>query len=239
MQKDWIKILGGVISLGLILALFWISLDQLRFASNRGRFVVAVVRDSLQSLQHLPDPAPLILSQRGWPDGFLSLQTWFIREAFLGTSPQDLRLRLNDMSEGRMMSSTLRMSLQRWDTALDRWERVRSTRDTTLPDSLLVEGRTVYHEADGYFRQGYSYDATVHYVWAIRALSRFIEFNPIHMSVPEALHLTSEALLRVRQALTGPLRSGRLIHLCVEQYPDTVWATLSRSLWREEMRGTL
>lgn len=212
----------------------WVLIDQARHSGDRNRFVAATVRDSIQLLaQDLGSSSSIstALRQSGWPDDFLALQSWLIREGLTGTPPDEIGRSLAQLRSGRRFSPVFETSLRRWGLFLESWNQASASWPVRPGASMLAEGRMAYHQAEGYSRQGKSYDATPLYVWSILSLVRFVESDSASDSVPEAVFLMGEAFVRLRRAFPSSARIDRILNLCADQYPDSVWASLSRSSW--------
>lgn len=119
--------------------------------------------------------------------------------------------------------------------ALNRAEASRRIIDDLPPEQLLSESRRVHAEAAGYLRVGRTYDAAALYVASVRSLVQFIEKNSTHRDVPEALFLMGEALARLRRVYPVSLKSESVLTLCMELYPDSVWAVRARMLRNGEL----
>jgi hypothetical protein len=230
--------LAGILVLALTLT-FLVSkfYAEYRSSRERGKFVASLVQEQVAALRRLPVPEELVLSQKNWPDDFLALQGWVILELARNGDPEAVSKRIADTARGRDYSPVMRTSLERWKSALSEWSRVQFRRGDgeQSAEELLNQGRRRHYEAAGYRKIGRMYDATILYLWSADHLSRFIEANPNRSEVPEALYLLGDAYSHFRHVLPAGFRSDRLLNLCMELFPSTVWAQRARNIWSDEI----
>jgi hypothetical protein len=224
------------LALTFVLVKFYV---EFRNASQRGKVVASVVHEQASSLRRLEMSRDQVREQRVWPDDFSALQYWVVLDLAREGDPEGTRRRLIELTQGHEVSPVLRTSLDRWNSHLTEWSRVNFRRGATLLDSdeLIRQGRRRNYEATGYRKVGRLYDATVLYLWSADSLSRYIELNPTSAEVPEALYLLGEAHIHFRNVLPRSFRSDRLLNLCSEFFPSTVWAQRSNRIWNEELKG--
>ena len=131
-----------------------------------------------------------------------------------------------------------RPSVVRWANTWDSWSKVPARNDVGLngltAHQLLIEGRQRFFEASGFEKIGRTYDAAVLNLWAIVVLTQFVEKNPYHPEIPETLYMLGEAYMDLGSGLPSQVKADRVINLCSELYPDSVWANRANSLWREQ-----
>jgi hypothetical protein len=207
--------------------------------NERSHLIASIVREEASALARIEDLEGRVRAEPGWPNDYLQLESWLIRQVFSGVSPAEISSRLGSLSAPHSYSSGMRRSLERWTYALDRWaaggvgSEVGLTRWRAPPE--LVLGRTLHVEAEGYHSIGRDYDAAVLDLWTARALIAFVEKDPGAPEAPEALYLLGEGIFRLRHALNGSVRADRVLNLCSEFYPDSIWARQATSLWRSEI----
>ncbi len=102
-------------------------------------------------------------------------------------------------------------------------------------DQIMTEGRRAHAQAVGYAKVDRNIDSAFLYVASARSLLMFVERFPTDTDVPEALFLIGKSLLGLRPYLSGSLRGDSVLSLCMELFPESVWATRSRMLWLEEI----
>jgi hypothetical protein len=209
--------------------------DEFRHSHEEGRFVSAVVQEQLASLSRLDDSTVLLRRSAGWPDDFLALQNWLLVTMLNKADPNEAQLTLSELSRNRAVSPVMRASLRRWQESLARWAGSPPQELQSAP-ALLEEGRKLHHQAIGYARVGRPYDAAPLFLWSATLLARFIEREPESAQVPEALYLLGASTLQFKQVIPGNIRPDRILNLCQEFYPHTVWAERAEELWRREMR---
>ena len=161
-----------------------------------------------------------------------TLQVWLVKQ-LLTKSPVQTRQVSARLLELEMQKPEFEISLRRWRTGLLHWSDSENRSPATTSEDTLTDGRLLYYEATGYLKIGREMDATVLYLRSFDLLSRYIESSPTSPDVPEALFLTGVSKLRLSKALPSVVRGNRLLNLCVELYPDSVWAKLSRETARE------
>lgn len=226
-----------LLSLGLgLLTLMIATKSYLDYQQSheRGRLVVSIIREQKSLLAQLPEPHEDFKKNKGWPDDYMALQSWLILQLAKNAQPAEADLRLSQVSDQRSYSPVLKASLDRWSQAFQRWEVSRSIASQNLrtPEQLMEEARTRHFEATGFYRIGRMYDATALYLWSIELLSNFIESNPLHRDVPEALYLLGAAYFRFRGVIPNSVRSDRILNLCSEVFPETIWSERARAIWR-------
>jgi hypothetical protein len=210
---------------------------EYRGSRDRGRFVASMVREQIGMIRQLPDPVHILHREANWPDDFLALQGWLVVKLARGHEPDQVRRELAAMASRHAFSPALATSLNRWQETLARWSRTSgSDRLRVLsPAEAMAEGRRYFYEASGYRKIGRSYDASALYLWSASLLVNFIDRAPLDRDVPEALYLLGDICLRFRHALPPTLRPDRMLNLCSELYPDSVWGNRARALWMEDL----
>jgi hypothetical protein len=222
-------------------AVFLRFLTQYRSSQERGRLIVALLNEQEAQLKGLTFKQDYLAGRNVWADDEPALKSWLVMQAVQGETPEQLAKDLKKISQGKYYSSTLKTSLTRWNSVLARWGRWRAKPQSAADekgdsDSLMEEGRRRYFEARGFQKIGKSYDSVPLYLWAMESLSRYIRENPQADEVPEALFLLGSTYIRFRQNFPSKVRGDRILNLCAEFFPGSVWAKKSNTLWQEEMR---
>jgi hypothetical protein len=154
---------------------------------------------------------------------------------------QSIRYRIG--SDRLIASSTWKPALSRWYRTLSRWAHQPSGTEQGLDhlssDQLLSEGRKHYFEAVGLRKIGKPYDATVLNLWSIVLLTKFIEKNALSPAMPEVLFMVGDAYIGLDSALPFKIKRDRILNLCSELYPDSVWANRANSIWKEEFGNAI
>ncbi|MBC7693198.1 MAG: hypothetical protein H7222_15645 [Methylotenera sp.] len=178
-----------------------------------------------------------------------ALQAWLYQRIFQNNRPSTISKELTAFNQAGSYGPSSQILIKRWNEALGRWDKSlsdgvpgrfsvnpveRGERYKFLPEALFEQARLHYYEASGYQKIGRKFDASVLYLWSSELLSQFIQLNPSSPDVPQALFLLGASQVRMRTAFNPEIRSDRLLNLCVELYPDSIWATLARELRREE-----
>jgi len=154
------------------------------------------------------------------------LQKRAISELLSGADPSAV---LSSLASPPLPPSTM----TRWQSALMEWAKTPSARLSN--DELLREGRHHYYEATGYERSHLTDDAKILFAWSAVSLVEFIRRAPAHKDLPEALFLLGTDIFRIRSALPEDFRADRIIYLCVELFPESVWADKAHELWMNEV----
>ena len=222
-----------------VLALFCIFIGSLIIRSTsdynhskeRGRFVLSILKQDRKELA-LKQYMERDLSQATTKDLLPILQVWLVKQLLIKSPPQmaSVHRRLIALE---IEKPEIRVSLQRWESGLARWMNSEARNPNRTLRDMLNDGRIMYNQATGYRNIGREVDATVLYLGSFDLLSRYIEASPTSPEVPEALFLLGMTRLRLSKSLPACMRSNRLINLCVELYPDSIWANLSRANTRE------
>lgn len=222
--------------LGLLLALVVRATADYRKSTEKGRIASTIVR---QQLIHLADGSSVeseavLQNEAGWPDDFLTLQRWLIAKTLHGgRSPAAVAAGLEKLSAGHSFSTTLSISLSRWKKHLNDWEKHELSRNSTSQEEY-TSGIQRYMEAVGYQKIGRGYDASVLYLESISLLTQFIENAPNDIRVPEGLYFLGSAYLGIRHALDLSIRADRILNLCSELYPSSIWAKQATTQCSEE-----
>ncbi|MGZ3686997.1 MAG: tetratricopeptide repeat protein [Bdellovibrionota bacterium] len=206
--------------------------DLFRRPHERGDLVVTVLKEQEQVLRGMSREIPPSVELRGWPDDFIALQQWLILTLARDHNPAIAARRLEALEQDRSISPVLMTSLRRWRSTLQQWSGM------ALPvssESLLELGRLKHFEASGYRKIGRLYDGTALFLWSSTLLTRFIEENPGSKRVPEALYFLGINYLRLNYALPRVIRGDRLLNLCSEIFPNSIWAQQANEFWRKEM----
>jgi hypothetical protein len=128
----------------------------------------------------------------------------------------------------------MRVTLGRWSHSLLDWQKeFKVGGDRVHSEDLMREGKQRYFEAAGFRKIGRAYDATILNLRTISLLTRFIHQDPYSSSVPEALFMLGAAYAGLGHALPKKMRGDRILNLCSELYPDSLWADRSQTIWRE------
>ncbi len=213
-------------------------------SSERGRLVASVVLEQARSLTKDSVSDQVVESQKGWPDGFLLLESWLVSRPHLAQNPLKTARVLQTMAVNHSFSRVMGVSLDRWADALMRWEDFnhKSFSFSRMPAeelarALLGETRGLYAEASGYRKVGRQYDAAVLYLWSIDLATRFIEQFPRHEQVPEMLFILGDSYIQLKHALPLEMRPDRILNLCSEMYGESIWANQSTVLRKAELEN--
>lgn len=206
---------------------------------QRGVLVARIVREHRQQVTSRDSVSAPRLNRKNADQNFASLKEWFVLKALKDLNPAKLRTELAQVRASRQFPETMNKTFDRWHEGLGRWSREKEGRVTNVTasnvtDDFLRKGRQRYFEALGYQKIGRPYDGTVSYIWAIDLLSDFIQMDSEDDRLPEALYLLGAAYLNLRHSMPDGLRSDRMLHLCSEFYPDSVWASQASLHWRNE-----
>ena len=202
---------------------------------ERGHLVASIVHEQAVAFQQENISDKVLDDLDKWPDDFLSLKNWVVIQTWRTGDPGQVSHRLRLISNRHSYSPVLRTSLRRWSEALTRWASESDHPEQMSPDELIQDARHRYFEASGYQKIGRQYDAAVLYLWSAAFLNRFVQTAPDDSRVPEALFILGEAYLRLQHALPTPIRSDRILNLCSELYPDSIWASRADALWKDEV----
>jgi hypothetical protein len=208
--------------------------DSMR-SHERGRLVSSIVDQQYLELSgHSTQVATRVPSWvPKWNDDSLELKRWVVQESFAkNANPAALASKLDLLSHAYSYSGPLEASLSRWKEVLARWAQ-NPENAITAPDKLLEDSRQHFFEAVGYNKIGRPFDATILHLWTIGLLTRFIEMKPFDPGVPEALYMLGVSYLELGDALPHQMRGDRILNLCSELYPDSLWASRSNAIWRE------
>jgi hypothetical protein len=236
--------------------------DSMR-ARERGRLVESIVREQLNSLMEQSEVATSD-TPAGLPRGkdSIALERWLISKTLTASSGlsrnvssdisgaasvhpadkdrsgnfQHLTTLLRSLSKD--VSGGLQASVNRWANTCESWADTLSQKETSLDSlsahQLLVEGRQRYFEASGFQKTGRSFDAAALDLWTITVLSEFVEKYPYHPEIPEALYMLGDSYLDLGTGLPARVKADRVLNLCSELYPDSVWASRANSIWQEQ-----
>ena len=210
-------------------ALIFRSYIDYSHSKERGRFVLSILKQDRKELtlaHYLAGDFPQAT------DNLPQLQVWLVKQ-LLTKSPIQTRQVTARLMEFKTAKPEMEVSLHRWRTGLLHWTNSENRSPARTQEDTLKDGRLLYYEATGYLKIGRELDATVLYLRSFDLLSRYIESSPTSPDVPEALFLTGVSKLRLSKALPIGVRGNRLLNLCVELYPDSIWARLSRESARE------
>ena len=200
----------------------------------------SIVREQLHSLVEQSE-AEEVATMSGLPRSkdSLGLERWLIARALNGSrNYRELTSVLRSLAHDRTIPEWLQISVNRWANNCESWSNTPARTDLSLSGltahELLKEGRQRFFEAAGFKKIGRSYDAAVLNLWVIRVLTQFVEKNPYHPEIPEALYMLGDAYIDLGTGLPPQVKADRVINLCSELYPDSVWANRANSLWREQ-----
>lgn len=223
--------LCALFALGICLKVFQ-DVDR---SKKHGDLVAKIVASQVDILKNESVTDQALEQIPALPDDSLQLESWLIARLMRDRDPLQVSRYLEEMTAKSSLSMNLRVSLARWKEALSRWAYWLQNESQFSAEDLLREGRIIHAEASGYRKIGKSYDAVPLYVWSIYVLASFVERFSYDEQVPEALFLLGDSYFRLRLALPAQVRSDRILNLCPEFYPHSVWANQSNSLWRSEM----
>ncbi len=204
--------------------------DELRRSPKKGRLVATIVREQFSRMGRLPAADHILIQEKSWPADFPVLRNWLIHQVVRGESPQKIASRLTQMAAGKDLSPTLRITIDRWRRSLNQW----ASGGSVPRAELLAEGRRRYLEASGYEKVERAFDATVLYLWSVRLLSQYIETDSEGLGIAEATYLLGVIDIRLKRLANMETRGDRLLLLCQELFPDSVWAEKAETLWRSE-----
>jgi hypothetical protein len=223
------------------------SVGDYRSSRERGRFVVSMIREYRAGMLTHFKAQSFKVDHESLETDPAALQAWLVQRFLEDSRPIQISQKLDRLSHYSLAtphsSSVLRKTFKRWNESLIRWERTLGSGESMIsggsyekvpPQLLFKQARLHYFEASGYQKIGKKYDASILYLWSFELMSRFIQADPLSSEVPQALYLLGASQVRLREAFSSGLRSDRLLNLCVELYPDSVWATLARELLQEE-----
>lgn len=213
--------------------------DSMR-TRERGRLVESIVREQLNSLVEQSE-TKVQETASGLPRAKNSsdLERWVISKT-LAASRNFHRLTslLRSLSHDKAVPDGLQTSMNRWANTCEHWGNAESRNSIGLSGlsatQLLAEGRQRFFEASGFEKIGRSYDAAILNLWTIVVLSEFIEKHPFHPEVPEALFMLGDSYLDLGNGLPNQVKADRVLNLCSELYPDSVWANRANSIWKEQ-----
>jgi TolA-binding protein len=193
---------------------------------EQGRLVASIVSEQLKRLQNATEV------RTAQEDDLLSLRRWLIaNELKLAKNPSAIAEHIDEVSQSEKMSATEHGTLQRWKRVLNRWAVSKNNDDEK---QLLRDGRRYYYEATGFVKTGHPYDATVLDLWVISTLTRFVEKTPLSPNIPEALFMLGDAYVNLGHSVPAQIKRDRILCLCSEFYPASVWAKRADSIWKEE-----
>jgi hypothetical protein len=236
--------------------------DSMR-TRERGRLVESIVREQLNSLIKQSEFTASDASS-GLPRGkdSIALERWLILKTLnasgdisgmaSGNAPENVSGPMSDKDKSgnfqhltsllRSLShevpNGLRSSVNRWANTCESWADTLAHKEMNLnglsAHQLLVEGRQRYFEASGFEKIGRSYDAAALNLWTITVLSEFVEKYPYHPEIPEALYMLGDSYLDLGNGLPNQVKADRVLNLCSELYPDSVWASRANAIWQEQ-----
>lgn len=96
---------------------------------------------------------------------------------------------------------------------------------------LLEMGRQSYYRAKGYEKRGDLEIAFGYYLRSSKLLIKFLKIEPGHIDVPEVLFLIGDSFMRFYGLVPTNVRLDRILNLCGELYPETIWARRARARW--------
>ena len=217
--------------------------DSMR-ARERGRLVESIVREQLNSLVKQSEFTASDVPS-GLPRGkdSIALERWLILKTLNASGDKDkfgnfqhLASLLRSLSHE--VPNGLRPSVDRWANTCESWADTLAHKEMNLDGlsahQLLVEGRQRYFDASGFEKIGRSYDAAALNLWTITVLSEFVEKYPYHPEIPEALYMLGDSYLDLGTGLPNQVKADRVLNLCSELYPDSVWASRANTVWQEQ-----
>ena len=213
--------------------------DSMR-TRERGRLVESIVREQLNSLVTQSE-ATFRETTSGLPREKSSkeLERWVISRILAGTRNfHQLTSLLRSLSHDHSVPAPLQTSVGRWANTSENWGNTPTRNSIGMnglsADQLLVEGRQRFFEASGFQKIDRSYDAAVLNLWTIAILSEFVQKHPFHREIPEVLYMLGESYLDLGKGLPPQVKADRVLNLCSELYPDSVWANRANSIWKEQ-----
>jgi hypothetical protein len=247
-RRLWL-FLTFVLVLGVGISVLRVYEDSMR-TRERGELVVSIVREQMRTLG--TRSAVLAMAQvkertdlsYATSDGLWNPKRWLIRQVFEAPrDPSHIASLLKTWLHAHSATAIARMSMDRWSKTLELWSTQPSSNEQGIeglsPEQLLSEGRLRFFEASGFHKIGKADDATVLDLWTIVLLTKFIEKNPFHSSVPEALFMLGDAYVYLGRALPSQVKADRVLNLCSELYPDSVWANRANLVWKEEFADAI
>lgn len=175
-----------------------------------------MVREQLNELSRV--------QARVGPVDSVAYQQWLVREWFVTRNPTVLSDRLEKFAQAQAhpLSPDVELLISRWQLSLRRWADVS---DQLAP---LEEGRLRFAESAGFTRLGRLGDAAVYRLRAALVLSDLILNQPGTEELPEALYLLGVLYLDFGGALGDQIRADRILRLCSDLFPGTIWGARSR-----------
>ena len=216
----------------LIFAKYW---SDFRRSEERGRVVSSMLKEQDAARVTNPDIDFNLKSTFQWMNESPELERWLVAQVARGVDPVQIASDLEGLSTQQIYSEVMANSLKRWIVSLREWGKSREIGDTLPPRRLLELGRLRNFEASGYQRTGKEYDAAVLYLWSNSLLTQFVIESPQDPYVAEALYLLGMTDLRLRHVASKALRADRLLNLCSELYPRSIWASQAYALWRTKL----
>jgi hypothetical protein len=213
--------------------------DSMR-TRERGRLVESIVREQLNSLA-AQSAVTFRETASGLPRAKSSeeLERWVIFRTLAGSRNfHQLTSLLRSLSHDQSVPASLHISIKRWANTCENWGHTATRNFIEMSglaaNQLLVEGRQRFFEASGFQKIDRSYDAAVLNLWTIAVLSEFVEKYPFHPEIPEVLFMLGESYLNLGKGLPAQVKADRVLNLCSELYPDSVWASRANSIWKEQ-----
>lgn len=213
---------------------FWTGRLQFGSGQERRRLAASIVREQIGFLTQWQPDIKLLSRESGWPDDFLLLGNWLVVQLASSSEPKTILRQLIALSRDRSYSRTLRNSINRWSDALGRWSELKKSVFKFDPTYILQEARILHFEAMGLQKIGRQYDGVALYTQTILLLAKFIEKNANDSYIPEALFLLGDSMIRLRHVLPSSIRSDRILNLCSELYPESIWGQQANLVWRSE-----
>lgn len=170
------------------------------------------------------------------------LKKWLVQEFLQGREISEIRSQLQGMARECAVSRETRATFRRWDEALSRGSRLYQAKSFRLSPSaghplsalniekLIEGGRSEFFEASGYERIGRTEDGLVNSLIAISLLSQFARAAPLDSRLPEAVYLLGVSYRRLRTLFSDRI-GERLLLLCIDYYPGSVWARQASTVW--------
>jgi hypothetical protein len=204
------------------------SLWSAPYSTDRSRLIATIAREQDRLITNSSPNSPKNLNQ------------WILNQWFRYRTPSRL---IQVVEEAALQNSSEKPQLERWKSVLSEWSaesnlelKVDEQTSSQVPSSrLLSTGRLHVFRAEGERRAGAVGDASLQYIWGIYLLSQYVERAPSSESIPEALYLLGVSYLALRDSLPNGIRGDRLINLCAELYPGTIWGREATRVWKEEM----
>jgi len=177
-------------------------------ARERGRLVESIVREQLNSLVKQSEFTASDVPS-GLPRGkdSIALERWLILKTLNASGDKDKFGNFQHLASLlRSLSHEVPNGLR---PSVDRWANTCESWADTLAHKEMN-------------------------LWTITVLSEFVEKYPYHPEIPEALYMLGDSYLDLGTGLPNQVKADRVLNLCSELYPDSVWASRANTVWQEQ-----